>query len=237
MIIPPDPEKDPNIFDPSASTPSLVPPPSEPTDSTDSASISSASRVRRPARAHTNHAFGYPFGDDLGVGYSGEALPPYERERQRIESIRNASPTEDIFADPPSSSQPMRERNPVRPSLIIPPLTGGLSPLTPPDDGLVTASSSTAHLPLTAPSASSISTTRKLWEGSSVVDRHQAKQWRRWWKKWKKVVYLAAAILIAGIGVLVGVLVGLKAGKTTAPASNGSPWADNDGRSAWVTVS
>ena len=230
MIIPPDPEKDPNIFDPSASAPSLVP-----LSTVEEDEVSSTSgEITRPRPAHTtNHAFGYPFGDDLGFGYSGEQLPPYERQRMEGE----------IFADPSTSrSISMRERSTrthiARPSLVIPNPSPDhrQSPLTSTEDALLTASSSTARLPLTNPS----STPSKNWEGSLTnwSEKHRSKHWRKWWKKWKKWVYLAFALLIAGIGVLVGVLVGLKAGKTTPPPTPpSSPWQDNDGKSAWVTVS
>lgn len=98
MIIPPDPEKDPRLFDESASTPtpSLLPPPTE--SDGDSGDIG----------ARSNPAFGYPyhaatrqindadqihsgavdpFSDEVALGvdgqYSDETLPPYSRRRSR----------------------------------------------------------------------------------------------------------------------------------------------------------
>ncbi|ORX40498.1 hypothetical protein BD324DRAFT_606412 [Kockovaella imperatae] len=243
MIIPPDPEKDPNVFNRTESSSSLVLEGLVDEDDDHSNAPTVPQRPQIPARARTsNHAFGYPFGDDLGLGYSGEALPPYER--QRMEGLSSASSSnDDVFADPGSPSSPplMRERTHIRPSLIIPGASSSTfiqpSPLTPLDEDLMTASTSTARLPLTAPSSSSSRIDPKLWEGSqpSAVDRHKTKQWKRWWKKWKKWIYVAAAFLIAGIGVAVGLLVGLKAARKTAPIPTRSPWQENDGSSAWVT--
>jgi hypothetical protein len=97
MIIPPDPEKDPNFFNPSASTSSLVPQHLE--QSPDGLGhgyghgdeyYEGDDDVRYPDAARTRqNVFGNgSFGSD---GWSGEheQLPPYER--RRIPSIRNGN--------------------------------------------------------------------------------------------------------------------------------------------------
>ena len=257
MIIPPDPEKDSNAFSPTSSTPSLVPPPSEPSD------------IAHPPEAHTRDhpSFGFPFGDDLGLGYAGEALPPYQRERERLEEG-------DVFADPPTSQQQqptplMRQRSrrsvtlPPQPTLSnlvipaqLPPHAG--SPITPESEFTPIASTSASRLPYTtqdthdqAPSSTAVDSTAKLWESSSSSSsrgKHRAHDhaWfspasKRRWKKWRKWVYIVMCLLLAGIGVMTGVLVGIKAGeRNKEPADKATPWSDLSGngqRSTWVTVS
>lgn len=247
MIIPPDPEKDPNLFDPSASTPSLVPPPSEPSDT----------EITPPERARTrNAAFGYPYtNDDLGLGYNGEALPPYVREGAAAEG--------DVFADPPN----MRER-PINtrrstPGIIIPihNQNDGNHGMDSPDDDLTPiASTSRTHLPAQLQTPSSTASASKIWESSTMglnsgTPSRKGKgkeRWsiplrpkvspstRRWWKKWRWWVYVGVALLLAGLGVMTGLLVGLKANRSRKDAGGSAPWKDltPDGkRQNWVSVS
>ena len=207
MIIPPDPEKDPNLFSDNSSTSSLL-----------------DDVITRP-----RSVFSFASHED-----HGEALPPYER--QRLEGH--------LFADPPQMAE-RRDRN--RPSLILnhphstpPSLPLAGSPLSP-EAGHEEpyASTSTARLPLSAASGSSTAvSSNKLWEGSNSRKIRPQRSWRKTWKKWRKWVYLAGALVIAGIGVTVGLLVGLKAGKKSHPPDPSPPWEDTtDGRNAWVTVS
>jgi hypothetical protein len=83
MIIPPDPEKDPNLFTPADSTPSLLLP-----------TLDGEIRAPDPAHPHSRQAYGYAYGE-----WSGEQLPPYEGKR--------ASREGDVFSD----RQEMTERS------------------------------------------------------------------------------------------------------------------------------
>ena len=263
MIIPPDPEKDPNIFDAASSTPSLFAPPTEVSESTQEGP-ETGDGVVVPARARVrNTAFGYPFThDDLGVGYGGEALPPYRRES--AESNRS-----NLFADPPvhsggggaglgangggsgAATPVMRERNQriiTVPGITIPPqpLPNRASTSTPSD-----GTTPTAGLPFTNTlQSSTAASTSKLWEGSGATGGAASQrnpwlslpsmtpEWKRWWKKYRQWVYIAIGLLLAGLGVMIGLLVGLKAAADHKDPTAGVPWKDisGDKRQAWVST-
>lgn len=238
MIIPPDPEKDPNAFSASASTTSLVPPPSD----SDSDSI----QPPQPARTR-NGAFGYPYGDDLGVGYNGEALPPYQRERLEGGNL---------FADPPVMRERVNRFSVTQPSITIPTtairteLQVAPSPLSPDDELTPIASTSTTRLPFTVvPISGAPASTSKLWESSSTASTGNvsnsrflvpAPSVRRWWKKWRKWVYIAIGLLLAGLGLMIGMLVGVGTGEHEDQSKDMAAWKDVSGdgqRANWVTVS
>lgn len=181
MIIPPDTEKDPRLFESasaSTSTPSLLlPPPSE-------SDLQDGDAVR-------NVAYGrYPLGrDDLGVGYmdagerEGEFLPPYERRARALAHAHSRGPSGD--AAPPgtgagrgASWPEMRER-PGHMGITIPhrhagyaDTEGSLTPTT----ANPTGSASSSRLPPpalthtdTLPSPATTlagSCTAKLWEST-----------------------------------------------------------------------
>lgn len=234
MIIPPDPEKDPNVFSASSSTPSLVSLPSEGT--TDLVS---------PPRAVTrNSAFGYPFGgsaDDLGLGYNGEALPPY----RRAENVGGV--------DAPVDQ--MRQINRNRPTIVTSgfQLSNNDDPVILPsateDELTPRASASTSRLPFTlheTQSSTMVDSSTKLWEGSNSDGRSRKKVfpamtpgWKRWWKRWRKWVYIGIGLLLAGLGLMVGLLIGLRAGDgDQSPQATSPPWKDTTGdgkRQTWVT--
>lgn len=260
MIIPPDPEKDPNIFSPSSSTPSLLPPPSEPSTDTYS-SDTDGNSIRAPAAArtrHTNPAFGYPFiNDDLGIGYAapgGEQLPPYRRAGSIITLPENDAgaeasprPSGEVFGDgaalsgtntPTRNSTTRRSQRtrtaPANPTVVIP----APAPRVP-DDPDLTPTASSSRLPYTQSDASA----SKLWEGHSPSSSRSlfpplTPGWRRWWRKHSKWVYVALGLLLAGLGLMIGLLVGMRAGTDDADkTSSGVPWKDTTGdkRQGWVT--
>ena len=265
MIIPPDPEKDPNIFSATSSTPSLFPPPSD-TDSEDAHDPTHSGTIAVPSRAHTrntNAAYGYPFSyaDDLGVGYNGEALPPYRRSS--VDSTSNLSPDppfpggaiatgSSVSAVPgalnyggvPVPAQ-MRERNQrivTVPGIIIPPPPAIHDDETTPTAR--TAATGESGLPFTTDqTASSTGSTAKLWEGSGTQPKKwsapsMTPAWARWWKKYKKWVYIALGVFLAGLGMMIGLLVGLKAGAEKKDPTPGVPWKDisGDKRQTWVST-
>lgn len=251
MIIPPDPEKDPNVFSPSSSTQSLLPPPSESSD---------IDSITHPERAYIrNPVFGYPFSDDLGVGYNGEALPPYQQHHHRGDGSDLNAP----------GNPPMRERSRVSripPGIIIPdrPMERERGIKSSLDDGdadediTPRASTSTAQLPFTSLNTPSttIGSTSKLWESSSFSNKKKGKgkmrewlippvtispKYKRWWKKWRKWVYVILGLVLTGLGLMVGLLVGLRTGlEEEKNKGDSSTWKDISGdgkRQNWVSVS
>ncbi len=222
MIIPPDPDKDPALLSPSSSTPSLLPPPTE-----------SSSSIRQPEVAHRNPAFGYPFGDDLGLGFTGEALPPYEGRR-----VRQARMEGHVNRD--------RQR---QQGIIIPPRprSASTSTITPSP----IATSSTSHLPTTHPSheaGPSTTSASKLWESSDSTRTKRRRclpalpippRLRKWWKRWRRYVQAALVLLMIGIGVMIGMLVGFRRKPDGSPPPQDADGMSSDGRrtTSWNIVS
>ncbi|WWC64911.1 uncharacterized protein I303_107525 [Kwoniella dejecticola CBS 10117] len=249
MIIPPDPEKDPRLFDPSASTPSLVQPPSEYEDTT--------SRWD-------------------GDGDS-ESLPPYERRRGSQSSCASSShegfEADDIFADRHASTSHSRSRSrnqnqnqsrtrtPNPPGLIIhninlpshpePIHPSSSSPISSSDSLTPTASRPSMVLPHFTDQASSTlqasgsTSTSKLWESSTAtatsVKRNKTVRIcgcirinnsgvQRWWKRWRRWAQVVVVLIFIGIGLVVGLLVGMtrneNKGSPTPPWQK--PWMDQD---------
>lgn len=233
MIIPPDPEKDPNLFTPADSTPSLLLSPSE-------------VDLRQPdaTHPHPRQAYGYAYGE-----WSGEQLPPYVPKRDSREG--------DIFSD----RQEVRERSsssaPPLPSgarsRITHPSVNQLMresrtlPPSPLDTSLPIASTSAQTLPspstsTTDPSAS----TSKLWESSGSRSKEGRKgkmkaaltpapEIRDCWAKYRKWTIGIIIIILVGLGIMTGLLVGLRAGVNKAEDDMGdalSPWHDIDGKKA-----
>ncbi|KAL7420695.1 hypothetical protein Q5752_004646 [Cryptotrichosporon argae] len=212
MIIPPDDEKDANLFrTTSVASTSLVPPPSDP----DSLLIDIDAPARPPAVLRAS----YPFSD-----WHGEDLPPYERARwsagsgstaslerhaSRAASSSRPSPStvQYVFADPPSS-----RRRPLRPVIST------RDPESPTPSPLPTPVSPEGTVTPTLASAS------KLWEGSALPPRHRTLYgWplpvfethppaRRWWRKYRRWLQALSLFILVAIGLTVGLLVGFRAG-------------------------
>ena len=229
MIIPPDPEKDPNIFSASSSQPSFSVPAGE-----------YVSTVRHPEPAHSNPAFGYPFRDDSSFGFTGEALPPYEGRRDWRRPLNGGERFVDSIDD--SSRQP---------TIAIPPLLRSASASSSVNP-LVSLSDT---LPITAPSQSSSTTligpsSSKQWESSSPPQTAHRRRFlsvplpnlpslpippraRKWWKKYRRYVHTVLVLLLIGIGLMIGLLVGLRRVLWSRPPPGGSQQPhdpDNDGR-------
>ncbi|ORY25431.1 hypothetical protein BCR39DRAFT_544074 [Naematelia encephala] len=228
MIIPPDPEKNPDYFSASSSTPSLVPPPSETSD------------TANPSHArHRNRAFGYPYSDDLGVGFTGEALPPYARRSTSLEHDRNQNLV-DVFADPP------------RPQSISIPNRRPSSPESESDQSLtpIASTSTSVGIPHLIPSPSTttaaVASSSKIWEGNSTSTSSATststsrgkrrvlgipKGFRKWWKRYHKWVYAVLIALLICVGLVIGLMVGLNVGshkRPPPPSSSSTPWNDYD---------
>jgi hypothetical protein len=224
MIIPPDPEKDPNLFTPADSTPSLLLP-----------TLDGDIGLPDPAHPHSRQAYGYPYGE-----WSSEQLPPYERKR--------ASREGDVFSD----SQEMRERSPPpRPrshpaigNILRDTRAGSPAPL---DTLLPVASASTSSLPSPVTTlADNNASTSKIWEGTdSPVKEGRRKKVKNAltpapdirdcftrYRKW--IIGVVTAILV-GLGLMTGLLVGLRVGvdkDSSDSARSYSPWHDIDGKKA-----
>lgn len=233
MIIPPDPEKDPNLFTPADSTPSLLLTPSE-------------NDVRHPdaTHPHPRQAYGYAYGE-----WSGEQLPPYvpkrdsregdifsDRQEVRERSSSSAPPLPSgarSRANHASVNQLMRESRSLNP--------------TPLDTSLPIASSSAQTLPspsvtLNDPNAS----TSKLWESSTSPSKEGRKgkmkaaltpspDIRDCWTKYRKWTIGVIVLILVGLGIMTGLLVGLKVGVDKDEDVTGdalSPWHDIDGKKA-----
>ena len=235
MIIPPDPEKDPNLFTPADSTPSLLLPPSE-TD------------VRHPdaTHPHPRQAYGYAYGE-----WSGEQLPPYVPKRDSREG--------DVFSD----RQEVRERNTASPSgpgsatghqhrssrghpavndLVRDSRTLYASPL---NTSLPIAGSSTQTLPSPSTTiADQNASTSKLWESSTSRSKEGRKgkmkaamtpseDIRDCWTKYRKWIILVIVLILTGLGIMTGLLVGLQVGVADDQNDSSdafSPWHDIDGK-------
>ena len=218
MIIPPDPEKDPNLFTPADSTPSLLLP-----------RLDGDIRAPDLAHPHSRQAYGYAYGE-----WSGEQLPPYEGKR--------ASREGDVFSD----RQEMSERNAMprpRSHIAVDTLrdSRGLNPL---NTSLPIASSSTQSLPSPATTLNANASTSKLWESSTSPSTEgkrnkikeaftPAPEIRDWWSKYRKWVISVVITILVGLGIMTGLLVGLQVGvdkQDVGPANSLSPWHDIDGK-------
>lgn len=223
MIIPPDPEKDPNLFTPADSTPSLLLSPSE-------------RDVRHPEATHPHprQGYGYVYGE-----WSGEQLPPYERRRASREAEG------DVFSD----RQEVRERN-LLPILTANNTAANARVsrsfnVTPLDTSLPLASTSAQTLP--SASASPLdpnASTSKLWESSGSRSKEGRKgkmkaaltpspDIRDCWTKYRKWIIGVIILILVGLGIMTGLLVGLRVGVDNADdedQSAFSPWHDIDGK-------
>ncbi|WRT69922.1 uncharacterized protein IL334_006913 [Kwoniella shivajii] len=223
MIIPPDPEKDPRLFDPSSSTPSLILAPSEYDDTT--------SRWDGDA----------------------ESLPPYRRSRGSISSQAShaSSSQNEETSIPhriiiPTTSTPnhlyLDHASPISSTgSLTPTLSRSRLPLGLPHFNDHSLSPSTT---LQGSNSSS-----KLWEGSSAPEKNKKRKcgclptpspgMQRWWAKWRRWVQAVMVVILVGIGLAVGLLVGMnKAKQNKAPAPWQKPWMaqDTDGKraTAWA---
>ncbi|WVR09697.1 hypothetical protein IAU60_006773 [Kwoniella sp. DSM 27419] len=246
MIIPPDPEKDPNIFSASASTPSLFQP-SEYDDTT--------SRWD-------------------GDGESLPPYDGRRRSRVSLVSVDEdqGGPGENVFDDRhassvyPSSPYGMAARQTRSgfgemtrlPGLIIPAApaqthaaaTSSSGSLTPTATG-PSATLPRFHSPSTTlhPSSTEASTS-KLWEGSPLNQKQGAKGkrtcgvppppegLRRWWRRWRRWVQAVLVVVLIGIGLAIGLLVGLrhKDDGSREKYDKRPPWMDQDTDGKRVTT-
>ncbi|OCF31593.1 hypothetical protein I316_06792 [Kwoniella heveanensis BCC8398] len=247
MIIPPDPEKDPNLFNASSSTPSLLHAPSEYDDTT--------------SRWDGDH--------------DTESLPPYEgRRRSRVSIV---SDDEDVFADSNAApghvvgSSPYgqytrasgeRAHDSRLPGLTIPAHPqrvhvsqlphSSSSPISSTGSLTPTASRPSVLLPRFNASGSTTlnhsngeASTSKLWESSSTKpegssSRAKGKRvcgiipppsegFRRWWKRWRRWAQVVIVIVLVGIGLTVGLLVGMRQNRAKSDKyPKGPPWMDKD---------
>jgi hypothetical protein len=224
MIIPPDPEKDPNLFTPADSTLSLLLPTLD-------------GEIRQPdaTHPHPRQAYGYAYGE-----WSGEQLPPYEGKR--------ASREGDVFSD----RQEMGERRsaPPRPNsqpgISRPTRNPRVSGLAALDTALPIASASTQSLPSPATTLNANASTSKLWESSTSPSKEGKRNKiraaltpdpdiRDWWAQYRKWIITIVITILIGLGIMTGLLVGLRVGvdKTVDNSSNSfSPWHDIDGKKA-----
>lgn len=227
MIIPPDPEKDPNLFTPADSTPSLLLP-----------TLEGDIRHPDPAHPHSRQAYGYAYGE-----WSSEQLPPYEGKR--------ASREGDVFSDnrelrerrtpPPRPTSHLAVNNVLRASRLAHP-----APL---DTSLPIASASTSSLPspvTTLADNNSNASTSKLWESSDSSSKEgkrkkvkdaltPAPEIRDCFTKYRKWIIGVVTTILVGLGIMTGLLVGLRVGvdKDASDSTKSySPWHDIDGKKA-----
>lgn len=236
MIIPPDPEKDPNIFSPSSSTPSLVPAPSE-------------------------HSY---FGTASWDGES--LPPYEGRRRSRISFAADQSSDTrhtregDVFSDENATHlQEMRERNPrpglgvVIPATVINPAYqqspgSSLGSVTP------TATGPNASLPsfhsthpahsyaessiVPASNTAPVASTSKLWESPSsqpsgptrrilCLSPAASRALYKWWKKWRTWVLVLLVVILVGVALMIGLLLGMHSSKHDTGVAI-PPWEDNN---------
>ena len=244
MIIPPDPEKDPNIFSASSSQPSFL-----------LSASGSVSSIRHPEASHGNTGFGLPFPDDLGFGSMGEALPPYEGRRVRRRPLSGGEGRGDSIDDSsrqPTIDIPPRPRRLSASSSINP--QASLSETSSSHNPPIIASSQGSSITLIAPSNS------KEWESSSLPQTAHRRRFlsiplpilsslpippraRKWWKQYRRYVHAVLVLLLIGIGLMIGLLVGLRRALLNRPPQGGSQQSrdsDGDGRrtTSWnITVS
>lgn len=240
MIIPPDPEKDPRLFSPSSSTPSLLPPPSD----------DGSFDVAHPPPAHLRGSLGLGFSDDSGSIH--EALPPYEQRRSEDAQDPNTG-LRDPFAHAAavsnrlSSGETRRSRMSGRPAVRIPGRPALRASMTAPsrssDDGTITPTTFASHsnVALARGGADAVgsgssstlifphdnSSTAKLWESSASASQKElpiargksrkpyegdGQSLRAFWQKWKRWVIAGVLLLVVAIGVMIGLLVGYATG-------------------------
>lgn len=237
MIIPPDPEKDPNIFSPSSSTPSLVPAPSE-------------------------HSY---FGTASWDGESLPPYEGRRRSRTSFVADHNSGTRHtregDVFSDENAARlQEMRERNPrpglgvVIPATVINPAYqqspgSSLGSVTP------TANGPNASLPsfhsthpahshaessiIPASDTAPVASTSKLWESPSsqlsdpsstrrilCLSPAASRALYKWWKKWRTWILVLLVVILVGVALMVGLLVGMRSSKQDTGVAI-PPWEDN----------
>lgn len=215
MIIPPDPEKDPRLFQASSSTPSLL--------------IPSDSDISDP----TNHVYGYPFHDDAAV----DALPPYERRRELVAAT--PLPGANITIRPVSIGSGFEESDgsitPTRSNIGIGEGSGSGS------GNSTRIPNSTGSGPAWQSASSGWG---KRWKGKGraiMIDEKDSlstasSRKSRWWRKYKKWVFGAVLAGIIGIGLMVGLLAGLRGRykEEMVQAQSGPAWHDVEpGDSRW----
>ncbi|WVQ66817.1 uncharacterized protein L199_005008 [Kwoniella botswanensis] len=208
MIIPPDPEKDPRIFDPSASTHSLVEAPSEFDEVTsrwDGESLPPYER-RRSSR--------------------GSILTDHEDDHDNIFSDRHATrrPPALIIHDLPTHPRQIHHHSLAsssssltpQPSLVLPHLTHRDNPST-------IASTSK----LWEGSSTNLRNGKKRACGCLPIP---PAKFQRWWKRWKRWIQVIVVLVLIGIGLVVGLLVGMNKNSTPKPpiAPWQRPWMDQD---------
>ncbi|ODO03023.1 hypothetical protein I350_05867 [Cryptococcus amylolentus CBS 6273] len=253
MIIPPDPEKDPNIFRQSA-TPSIYGAPSEHSyfegSAWDAESLPPYEGQRRSRLSVDN---------DLGTA----------------PALAGSSSREgDVFSDENAAQQPQLETRDRgrRPGLgvVIPPEpthsyrdrhspTDSAGSLTP-----TAARASSSSLPSfhthhgavllhggshISRSPSIVSTTRttlpvastsKLWESSASKEKHvlfaASPTFRRWWKRWRRWVQGAVVLVLIAVALVIGLLVGMRQAGVSKHGVSAAPWEDNDGTPRHVAI-
>ncbi|WWC72319.1 uncharacterized protein I206_106281 [Kwoniella pini CBS 10737] len=224
MIIPPDPEKDPRLFNPSASTSSLVHPPSEYEDTTsrwDGESLPPYER-RRDSRGSLLSQEEHDVFSDQHASSSSRSLPGL---------IIHNLPThpEPIHSSSPISSSDSLTPTASRPSLLLPHFTDQAS-------STLQASGSTSKL--WESSTTAIPVKRKSTRICGCIPINNA-GFQRWWKKWRRWVQGIVVLIFIGIGLVVGLLVGMSRNEHRGAA--GPPWQkpwmdqDTDGKrvAAW----
>ncbi|WWC92035.1 uncharacterized protein L201_006989 [Kwoniella dendrophila CBS 6074] len=227
MIIPPDPEKDPRLFDPSASTSSLVQP-SEFDDTTsrwDGESLPPYER-RRSSRGSIISCINDEddiFADHHASASTSSLSTPVRHVRQPPPLIIHNLPNQSQLRSSPISSSDSLTPTASRPSLVLPHFNPN------PSSTLVDPTSSTS----------------KLWENSSSTTSNRSRgkkricgclpippsTFQRWWKKWKRWIQAIIVLALIAIGLAIGLLVGMnknnhKPSPATAPWQR--PWMDQD---------
>ncbi|KAK8853502.1 hypothetical protein IAR55_004209 [Kwoniella newhampshirensis] len=220
MIIPPDPEKDPNIFSPSSSTPSLLIAPSESSFDVawnDDEFLPPYERRQRRSRASSHDA----------------------------DTVDEHSTPRRTSSSPPQSSGFVTSNLQHLPLPHLPHTsstsTGSLTPTqTGPSSGLSQFNTQTPS-PSTTIAAPLPTSRSKLWEGSSSQSGGKDLTKRRnralilpvgvqkWWKRWRRWVQAIVVLILIGIALLVGLLVGTRQAAAKHSALPKTP-GDKSGR-------
>ncbi|WWD19931.1 hypothetical protein CI109_104403 [Kwoniella shandongensis] len=219
MIIPPDPEKDPNIFSPSSSTPSLLNPPSESAYDVDweDESLPPYERRQRRSRISSSHE-GDVFSDENALPRRTSSSPPRLRTLDSVYQHRSHHRA--------SSSS----TGSLTPTGILPIHTSSIQDVHPQNISPTTTLNSPHH-----------ASTSKIWEGSSssqdgksrkricgILPPLSAESQKRW-LKWRRWVQAVMVLVLIGVGLAIGLLVGLeKAAASRRGPGPMPPWMDNE---------
>ncbi|WVQ76683.1 hypothetical protein IAR50_006357 [Cryptococcus sp. DSM 104548] len=245
MIIPPDPEKDPNIFRES-STPSIYGAPSEHSyfegSTWDAESLPPYEGQRRSRQSVDN---------DLGTGavlaasssHEGDVFSDANAAQQQHPETRERGRRPGLgVLIPPESTHSYRDRHSP---------TNSLGSLTPTATRVSTSSLPsfhTHHNPVLLHGGSHISrspsvvstptatlpvaSTSKLWESSTSKENHALfvppPGIRRWWKRWRRWVQGVIVLVLIAVALVVGLLVGMRQGRVLEHGVSAPPWEDND---------